>query len=732
MAKQDLVDISSIAKELRDDKFSELFSEQLSFDEYLRHIKVNPLINRTAFQRLYDLVIRFGSEEKELFGQKVKRHKFFDDPFTNGRNAIYGMDKALEGLVLTLSAAASLTHTQKRLLLLHGPVGSAKSTIATAFKRGLEWYSRQVEGMLYTFAWKLDEEKDKEEYGIDFDFEKGGSRYQICPIRENPLHILPFELRRRVIHQLSGNGGVFKVPADFVELLPHYKHGFEIPLPADAKLCPKCDYRSERILSGDIGNMEELINNIVVVPFMLSETRKQGITTFQPKDEKNQDATELTGDINFRKIALFGEDTDPRAYNYDGELLAANRGMVEFIEVLKLETQFLYDLLTATQERVVKPKGLPHIWIDTVIIGHTNEPEYKKLKGDDKMEAFRDRMIKTDVPYNLTLTAERKIYERDLQVTPLNGKVNDDGEVLKPKIHVAPHVTEFAAWFTLLTRVKQPKNRTLTLRDKIRLYDGQHVANYTETMAEELIREAEGEGLSGVSPRFVQNCVEKAASIVLQTGERCLNPFILREAMKNSLRTDSVIDQNNIAEYDGRLNEALEELEQLCIQDVQSAASHDPNQMKAVYNQYLDNLRGYVMKKKIKSPVTKELGDPDLNFMSEIEAFMDVKQDVDSFRRVLHSTISDAMYDAGNDPEKSRDPVLERAVGRYLFEKQKATLRVERFMDEASVKAGDQETDAIIRNLVSTGYCNHCARKALQAVAAFYSREKADKKPPKK
>ncbi len=732
MAKQSLVDISSIARDLRDDKFSQLFKEQLSFDEYLKRVKENPLLSRTAYQRLHDLVVRFGSEDRELFGQKVKRYKFFDDPFTNGRSAIHGIDKALEGLVLNLSAAAALTHTQKRLFLLHGPVGSAKSSIASAFKRGLEWYSQQVEGMLYTFAWKLDQERDKEEYAVDFDFERDGERYQICPIRENPLHVLPLELRRKVIHQLSGDGGVFKVPAEFVERLPHYTHGFELPLPHDARLCPRCDYRAERILGGDVGNIDKLLQEIVVLPFMLSETRKQGITTFQPKDEKNQDATELTGDINFRKIALFGEDTDPRAYNYDGELLAANRGMVEFIEVLKLETQFLYDLLTATQERVVKPKGLPHIWIDTVIIGHTNEPEYKKLKSDDKMEAFRDRVLKADVPYNLTLTAEKRIYQKDLEVPPLNGKVGDNGEVALNRIHVARHVTEFAAWFTLLTRVQQPKNRALTLRDKIRLYDGQHVVNYTQNMAEELLREVEGEGLSGVSPRFVQNCIEKSAIFVLQSGERCLNPFILKEAMKNSLRLDSVIDQNNIANYEGKLREAFEELEQLCILDVQSAAAHDPNQLEAVYKQYLDNLKGYVMKKKVKHPVTNELGDADINFMTEIESHMDVTGDPDNFRRVLHATIAESLYERKSGDKEQRNPELERAVGKYLFEKQKATLRVERFMDQASLESADREKDAIITNLIDMGYCNHCAKKALQAVAAFYARDKADDKKPKK
>ena len=129
------------------------------------------------------------------------------------------------------------------------------------------------------------------------------------------------------------------------------------------------------------------------------EKDRVGIGTFQPKDEKNQDSTELTGDINYRKIAEYGSDSDPRAFNFDGEFNVANRGIVEFIEVLKLDVAFLYDLLGASQEHKIKPKKFAQTDIDEVIIGHTNEAEYKKLLTNEFMEALRDRTIKIDIPY---------------------------------------------------------------------------------------------------------------------------------------------------------------------------------------------------------------------------------------------------------------------------------------------------------------------------------------------
>ena len=146
---------------------------------------------------------------------------------------------------------------------------------------------------------------------------------------------------------------------------------------------------------------------------ILSEQDRIGIGTFQPKDEKNQDSTELTGDINYRKIAEYGTESDPRAFNFDGEFNIANRGMVEFIEVLKLDVAFLYDLLGASQEHKIKPKKFAQTDIDEVILGHTNEPEYRKLQYNEFMEALRDRTVKIDVPYVTRLSDEIKIYEKD-------------------------------------------------------------------------------------------------------------------------------------------------------------------------------------------------------------------------------------------------------------------------------------------------------------------------------
>ena len=265
-------------------------------------------------------------------------------------------------------------------------------------------------------------------------------------MHEEPLHLVPQEWRAKVYAELS--------PPE---------SGSTIPDTGD--LCPACRFVFKDLMTEYKGDWEKVVTNHVRVRrLILSEKDRVGIGTFQPKDEKNQDSTELTGDINYRKIAEYGSDSDPRAFNFDGEFNIANRGIIEFVEILKLDVAFLYDLLGATQEHKIKPKKFPQTDIDEVIIGHTNEPEYKKLQSNEFMEALRDRTVKIDIPYISRLDEEVKIYERDYNSHKIRGK------------HIAPHTLEMAAMWGVLTRLEEPKKHNLTLVQKLKLYNGKSLA----------------------------------------------------------------------------------------------------------------------------------------------------------------------------------------------------------------------------------------------------------------
>src|SRR5690349_10847481 len=442
-----------------------------SFEEYLEIVRKRPETTRTAFQRLYDMVMSYGTEEYVDNKKKLIRYNFFRDERDGGRDAVFGLDIPLMRLMKVLKAAAQGYGPEKRVILLHGPVGSSKSTIARLLKKGLEAYSRIDNGKLYTYSWRL----PRHRAGND-----GGEEFLPCPMHEDPLLLVPREARADVLDAIN-------------EKLPE---GRRLRLYGD--VCPFCRRISDELMDMYGGDWKKVIDHIKVKRLILSEKDRRGIGTFQPKDEKNQDSTELTGDINYRKIAEYGSDSDPRAFNFDGELNIANRGIVEFIEVLKLDVAFLYDLLGASQEHLIKPKKFAQTYIDEVIIGHTNEPEYRRLQDNEFMEALRDRTVKIDIPYITKWKDEINIYKKDFNSKKLRG------------VSIAPHTIEMAAMWAILSRLEKPKKANLTRLQKLKLYDGRTLPNYTEDNIKELRKEAQREGMEGISPRYIQDKLSNA------------------------------------------------------------------------------------------------------------------------------------------------------------------------------------------------------------------------------
>jgi serine protein kinase len=339
-----------------------------AFGDYLEIALANPRVTRNAYQRLYDMILAQGFSEYTRHHEKYVHYRLFDDPIDSGRDAVFGLDAPLMRLVNSVKSAAYGYGTEKRILLLHGPVGSSKSTICRLLKKGIEVYSSQKEGALYTFGWRLDAGNASLE------------SVQWCPMHEEPLHLVPVEAQDAIYDEINRR-----------------LDGKEYRVVPTGNLCPFCRKNYQDLMTANDGNWEKVLRHVVVRRLILSEKDRVGIGTFQPKDEKNQDSTELTGDLNYRKIAEYGSDTDPRAFNFDGELNIANRGVIEFIEILKLDVAFLYDLLGASQEHKIKPKKFPQTDIDEVIVGHSvsgTEPipyRFEERLGWSTMEALFER-----------------------------------------------------------------------------------------------------------------------------------------------------------------------------------------------------------------------------------------------------------------------------------------------------------------------------------------------------
>jgi serine protein kinase len=652
-----------------------------TFDEYLDIVRDHPEVTRSAYQRLYDMILSHGTEEVYEQKEKITRFKFFTEFAAQHGDAIYGLDRQLMNLVNTFKAAAKGYGTDRRVLLLHGPVGSSKSTIARLLKKGLEQYSRIDEGMLFSFSWKLE-----------------NGAWGKCPMHEDPLHLVPLELRSSVLARLNEGRDV---------------HDCQVSI--QGELCPYCRHMYNDHLAKFDGDWNRMIEEVKVFRLMLSEQDRIGIGTFQPKDEKNQDSTELTGDINYRKIAEFGTDSDPRAFNFDGELNIANRGLVEFIEVLKLDVAFLYDLLGASQEHKIKPKKFAHTDIDEVILGHTNEPEYRRLQNNEFMEALRDRTVKIDVPYVSRLKDEIRIYEKDFNPERVKGK------------HIAPHTIEIAAMWAVLTRLVQPKHANLTLLQKLKLYNGKTLPGFTEDNVVELKREAVNEGMSGISPRYIQDKISNA--LVAHPEESCVNPFMVLHELEAGLRHHSLItSQEQLQHYKELLSVVKEEYEDIVKNEVQRAIAADEDALTRLCSNYIDNVKAYTQREKVRNRYTGNYEEPDERLMRSVEEKIDIPEGrKDDFRREIMNYIGALAIDGKRFDYKTNER-LQKALELKLFEDQKDTIKLTSLVSNVVDKATQEKIDVVKSRLTRNyGYCDVCSTDVLSFVASIFARGHAKK-----
>ncbi|MFQ5894226.1 MAG: PrkA family serine protein kinase [Nitrospinota bacterium] len=672
-------DIISLIQDLQSEAHFREQTWEGSFGEYLDIVRRYPQVTRNAFQRLYDMILSYGTEEVLVAKKKITRYNFFKDPVESGKDAIFGLDEPLMKMVDIFKSAAQGYGTERRVLLLHGPVGSSKSTLVRLLKKGLEAYSKTDEGAVYTFGWR----------SVD---REGNECVEPCPMHEDPLHLIPVEFRDRVLGELNAAPG----------------GDFEVSVRGD--LCPACRFYYQRFLREARGDWTTVVERVRVRRLILAEKDRVGIGTFQPKDEKNQDSTELTGDINYRKIAEFGSDSDPRAFNFDGEFNIANRGLVEFVEVLKLDVAFLYDLLGASQEHKIKPKKFAQTDIDEVIIAHTNEPEYRKFQNNEFMEALRDRTVKIDIPYITRLDDEICIYKKDYNPQRIRGK------------HIAPHTLEMASMWSVLTRLEEPKKANLTLMQKLKLYNGKSLPGFTEDNIRELRKEARREGMEGISPRYIQDKISNA--LVSNQAESCVNPFMVLNELEAGLQHHSLITtEEQRRRYRELLALAREEYEDVVKNEVQRAISADDESLRRLCANYIDNVKAYTQKEKVRNKYTGRDEEPDERLMRSIEEKIDIPESrKDDFRREVMNYIG-ALALEGKSFDYRSNERLQKALELKLFEDQKDTIKLTSLVSRVVDRDTQEKIDVVKSRLIhNMGYCEVCATDVLNFVASIFAR----------
>lgn len=553
---------------------------------------------------------------------------------------IFGSHRPLHDLVEYFKAGAHGLEVRKRILLLMGPAGGGKSSIVSLLKRRLEAYSRTDEGALY---------------GIEG-----------CPMHEEPLHLLPESLRKTV----------------------RDKYGVYI----EGDLCPVCNWRLLHEWGGDFRKAK-------VERVIFSEMGRKGVGTFSPSDPKTQDVGELIGSMDLAKIGEIGTESDPRAWRFDGELNIANRGIMEFIELLKSDPKFLYLLLNLAQEQRIKAPRYPLIYADEIVISHTNEAEFQRFLGEKTNEALQDRMHVVKTPYNLAVSDEEKIHDKLLR----QGSIS---------VHLAPHTTRVAAMFGVLTRLEDVENKKkLPVTDKMKLYDGQKLENWTEHEVRVLQEESPREGMDGAGPRFIVDALSKALAA---PDSQCLDPIAALRGIVEHLDHHPHIDAKRKEAYKNHIGRVRDVYHDLLKKQVMSAfVTGFSEQAKALVGQYLAEVNAWRKKDKIMDPVTRQPRDPDEKFMRAVEEQIGVSESAKSeFRSEIVARVADLALSGKTFDYTSHDR-LKEAVEKKLFGDVKGIVKT---VVGASVLDADQKkrVDQVIDSLKNQGYCEHCSRAVLQ------------------
>ncbi|HEX7987900.1 MAG TPA: serine protein kinase [Duganella sp.] len=568
---------------------------------------------------------------------------------------LFGIDDALARVADYFKAAAAGSEVGRRLLLLLGPPSGGKSTLVIRLKRGLEEYSHTDEGALYGIAG--------------------------CPVRESPLHLVPHTMR-------SG-----------------FRDTYDVEVAGE--LCPHCRARLEDELAGDFLRMP-------VERIFVSEAGRSAIGTYAPHDPNTADIADLVGSVDLSKVADFGDEGDPRAWSWSGAVYAASRGMLEMIEILKVKREFLYLLLTLTQEKNVKVARFPLIYLDETILAHTNLAEFRKFLQESENEGLLDRMVIVQVPYTLNYREEARIYHKlILAAAPAFRSV-----------HLDPHVLHAAAVFAVLSRLHEGEDRDNELARRVRIHAGEDVdgVHHSEALRVRNKEKAPDEGLSGVSPRFVINALSNA---IIQSQRSSLSTMDLLLALKDGIESDARIEPARKRKWVDYLVLTRKEFYNRWVkEDVHKALFVSFEQeVEELLGKYLDEVEAMLDNRQVKDPITSEERRPDERFLRAVEEKIHISDSgKQSFRQeVVRKAMS--AYKRGERFGLGSHAQLRDALQQYLFEQRRDVLRL-----VSSAKRPDDEVrakiSAVERRLVDEyGYDSHCAREALNYVTTLLAQE---------
>jgi serine protein kinase len=625
MAKE-TIDFAKLIQEDREQRQQQHWRG--TFLEYLEKVKADSSLAKSAHRRIYDMIQTPGVSELNPENDPRVQRIYGDEPikvYNFFKDEFFGMERTLDKIVRYFHSAAMGGEESRQVLYLMGPVGSGKSSLVERLKRGLE----ELPAL----------------YVIEGD-----------PMFGDPLTLIPRHLR----------------PA-FEEML-----GVKI----EGDLNPVTRHR----LLGEFGGRYE---EMPICTLSFSKRGRRGIGVVPPVDPNNQDTSVLIGSEDISKLDRYSEG-DPRILELNGAFNVGNRGMVEFIEVFKNETEYLHTMITATQEKFVPAPGRHGtVFVDTVIVAHSNEAEWQRFKADHTNEAILDRIVVVRVPYNLRLSEEVKIYTKFL------GRSNFEA-------CISPHTLEVASMFAILTRLEPtPKCDLMT---KLRLYNGEEIVEKGRTKkltTRELHEDTKREGMFGISTRFIM----KALDTALSHNPSSINPISVREALIGMVK-EADLAEDVKKQYLEFLQDTLHKVYlELLEKDITKAFIYSyKEQAETLFQNYLDHAEAYVTKSKVRDANTREELQPDEAFLKSIEEQIAIiGSAADGFRQEVIAYLWASSRRGEKISYVAYEP-LKEAIERKLMN---SVRELSRIITKARTRDEEQQQkyDTMVKNLIDNGYC---------------------------
>ncbi len=610
--------------------------------EYLERVKSDPVTTKLSHARIYDLISSMGTRDIHESDDPRTKRLYKDEPLK-----VYNFfADEFFGIERTIAQIVRYFHS--------------------ASLKGEE--SRQV---LYLMG-PVGSGKSSLVERLQRGLEQSQAVYTIdgCPMHEEPLHLIPRHLRR-----------------EFEKMLGVHIEG---------DLCPVCRYR----LKEEFGQRYE---EFPIISRGFSKRNRIGIGVVPPVDPNNQDTSVLIGSEDISKLDQYSEG-DPRVLELNGALNVGNRGLVEFIEVFKNETEYLHAMITATQEKVIPAPGRHGmVYVDVCIVAHSNEAEWQKFKADHTNEAILDRIVVVKVPYNLRLSEEVKIYQKIIRHSDF-------------RAHVAPHTLELASMFAILSRLEP--NSKCDLMTKLRLYNGEEVVEKGRTKkidVQELKEDAKREGMSGISTRFIMKALDNALSD--NVSGNCINPINVREALI-SMTKEADLPDDNRKQYLEFLQDTLhkEYLELLEKEITRAFVYSYKEQAESLFQNYLDHAEAYVNKTRVRDRNTKEELPPDEGFLKSIEEQIAIiGSAADGFRQEVIAYLWSASRRGEKISYRSYEP-LKEAIEKKLMT---SVRDISRIITKARTRDEEQgeKYGSMVKNLLENGYCESCVDVVLKYAA---------------